>query len=67
MRGSMSLMRRTVNPRDTMPRMSPCRGGSIARNDIERHACGPVAIGSSDTPLTLENTDESRNAAVTSA
>ena len=38
MRGSSSATRRGVNPRDTSPRMRPCIGGSMARNDIVRWA-----------------------------
>ena len=35
--------------------MRPCSGGSMARNDIVRCACGPDAAGSSDTPWADEN------------
>ena len=62
MRGSSSATRRGVNPRDTSPRMRPCIGGSMARNDIVRWAWGPDADGSSDTPWADEKRTLSRNA-----
>ena len=67
MRGSSSATRRGVKPRDTRPRMRPCIGGSIARNDIVLCACGPDAEGSSETPCEDEKRALSRNASITSA
>src|SRR3546814_13248002 len=67
MRGSSSTTRRGVKPRDTNPRMRPCIGGSMARNDIVRCAWGPDAAGSSDTPCAAEKRAESRKPATTSA
>ncbi len=54
MLSSMSATRRGVKPRDTRPRMRPCWGGSMARNDIVRWAWGPDAAGSIETPSALE-------------
>ncbi len=67
MLGSSSLTRRGVNPRDTNPRMRPCIGGSIARNDMVRWAWGPEAAGSRETPWDDENRWWSRKASTTSA
>ncbi len=67
MSSSIAATRRGVKPRDTRPRMRPCSGGSIARNDMVRWALGPEAAGSIDTPWALENRSESRNPAITSS
>ena len=67
MRGSSSATRRGVKPRDTRPRMRPCIGGSIARNDIVLWAWGPDAAGSSDTPWAEEKRTLSRKPSTTSA
>ena len=57
-----SRTRRGVKPVETRARMRVCLGGSSARNDIVRWACGPQAAGSSETPFALENLAGSRNA-----
>ncbi len=65
--GSCSATRRGVKPLETSPRMRPCMGGSMPRNDMVLWACGPDADGSSDTPCELDRRSKSRNPSITSA
>ena len=65
--GSSSRTRRGVNAADTSLRIRDCAAPSRARNDITRCASGFHALGSSVTPIRLENVSSSRNAAKTSS
>ncbi|WP_237108329.1 hypothetical protein [Nonomuraea sp. MG754425] len=56
-----------MKPLETRARSLVCAGGSMARNDMARCAAGPHALGSSETPLALEQRAWSRKAADTSA
>ncbi len=56
-----------VNPLPTSERIRVWRGGSRARNDMNRWASGPKALGSRDTPEALEKASMLRKAPSTSS